>query len=141
MEEWIGGPVSPEINNGVESCTICVLWRITKAPPRACTRPPWPDPPFMSSFAALSKKLSRRECSLPLPSLSLPRIIYTRDCCWSLGGKKKKRKKKERKEEKEREEMGAGAFVPPAFYLGSACSRACGRSLPAVYEGRKQWPR
>lgn len=139
--------MSPEINNGVESCTICVLWRVTKAPPQACTRPSWPDLPFMSSVSLRPYQKNLHDESALSPLSSFSPAYYTRERLLLVSGwkkekeKKKEKRKRERKKKKEREEMGAGAFVLPAFYLGSACSRACGRSLPAVYEGRKQWPR
>lgn len=90
-------------------------------------------PPHLGGL--IKKTRERRALSLSL-FICLSRILYTQDSVVGLREEKEKEEK-----EKKKEEVEAGAFVLPAFYLGSACSQACGRSLPAVYEGRKQWPR
>lgn len=132
-----GDPVFREINNEIGSSTVCVLWRVTKAPVGIQVASVARSAIYvLRILAGLSKKLARDELSLSL-SLSASRVYRTHKTL-SLAFVKRKKKRKKRKK---KEEVEAGAFVLPAFYLGSACSQACGRSLPAVYEGRKQWPR
>lgn len=131
-----GDPVFREINNEIGSSTVYVLWRVTKAPVGIQVASVARSAIYvLRILAGLSKKLARDELSLSL-FICLSRISYTQD---SVVGLREEKEKEEN--EKKKEEVEAGAFVLPAFYLGSACSQACGRSLPAVYEGRKQWPR
>lgn len=131
-----GDPVFREINNEIGSSTVCVLWQVTKAPVGIQVASVARSAIYvLRILAGLSKKLARDELSLSL-FICLSRISYTQDSVVGLREEKEKEEK-----EKKKEEVEAGAFVLPAFYLGSACSQACGRSLPAVYEGRKQWPR
>ena len=139
-----GGPLFAEINNKVESCTVC-------APPSAVNKSPPAgiqvafvarSPPFTSSASWRAYQKNSREHEQPsLRSLSLSfsfsRVLYRRDkAVAGLGGEERKRRKGRRNGAPPRCICSAGAF-----YLGSACSEACGRSLPAVYQGRKQWPR
>lgn len=93
----------------------CVLWRATKAPPRASRWPPWLVPPFTSSASWRAYQKTREGRARERPAAH-----YTRKAVAGRRGKREEEEKAEKKREKKK--RGPGAFVPPALYLGSACT-------------------
>lgn len=95
-----GDPVFKEINNEIGSSTVCVLWRVTKAPAGIQVASVARSAIYvLRILAGLSKKLARDELSLPLSlSLSASRVYCTRKTVVGL----REEKEKEEKEKKRR---------------------------------------
>ena len=98
-----GDPVFREINNEIGSSTVCVLWRVTKAPVGIQVASVARSAIYvLRILAGLSKKLAKDELSLSLSlSLSLficlSRILYTQDSVVGLREEKEKEEKEKKK--------------------------------------------
>lgn len=92
-----GDPVFREINNEIGSSTVCVLWRVTKAPVGIQVASVARSAIYVLRILAdLSKKLARDELSLSL-FICLSRILYTQDSVVGLREEKEKEEKEKKK--------------------------------------------